>query len=223
MAKASAPRTSISRPRDEARALFRNAILGSAEHVFGERGFHAARIQDIAERARIAVGTVYNHFPQKDDLLRALLEERAHEMLAELLPRPEDPAVFESRLTARIGRLLRFVDQHRNFFAIALEHGLFGACPAASAITLGDKGVHLVERFRTAFENLVDEGLGEGCLEPVGRRRLVRLLGGLVRGVTVGAFEAEGPERLEDEAPIIVDLFLHGAGRRTRAAARARE
>src|SRR5262249_11458677 len=158
-----------------------------------------------------------NHFPQKDDLLRALLDERTREMLAELLPRPDDPTSFEARLTIRIGRLLGFVDQHRDFFAIAIEHGLFGACPAGSAVTLGDKGLHLVERVRTAWEGLVDEGLDRGCLEPIGRKRLARLLGGLVRGFTVGAFEPDGPERLEDEAPIIVDLFLHGAGRRTRS------
>src|SRR5262249_2072947 len=142
-----------------ARALFRNAILASAEHVFGERGYHAARIQAIAARARIAVGTVYNHFPQKEDLLRALLEERTREMLAELTARPDDPTDFEPRLTTRVGRLLRFVDQHRNFFAVAIEHGLLGACSAGSAATLGDKGVDHVERFRAAFGALVDEGL----------------------------------------------------------------
>src|SRR5262249_11395598 len=63
------------RRREEARALFRNAILEAAEEVFAERGFHGARIQDIAARARLAVGTVYNHFGQKEDVLRALLEE----------------------------------------------------------------------------------------------------------------------------------------------------
>ena len=55
--------------REEAKQLFRNAILEAAEIVFSERGFHAARIQDIAARARIAVGTVYNHFEQKEDVL----------------------------------------------------------------------------------------------------------------------------------------------------------
>ena len=41
----------LPRRRDEARALFRNAILDAAESVFAQRGFHGARIQDIAEQA----------------------------------------------------------------------------------------------------------------------------------------------------------------------------
>src|ERR1700722_4944580 len=93
------------RRRDEARALFRNAILDAAEAVFAERGFHGARIQDIAERARIAVGTVYNHFEQKDDVLSALLEERVEGVVAQIRARPGDPKEFRARLHARMTRL----------------------------------------------------------------------------------------------------------------------
>src|SRR5579872_3681161 len=94
----------LPRRRDEARALFRNAILDAAEAVFAERGFHGARIQDIAQRARIAVGTVYNHFEQKDDVLAALLELRSEELMAQLLPARGDPKPFTSRLRARVAR-----------------------------------------------------------------------------------------------------------------------
>ena len=80
----------LPRRRDEARALFRNAILDSAEAVFAHKGFHGARLQDIAARARIAVGTVYNHFEDKDAVLAALLEERSEEMLARFRPAPGD-------------------------------------------------------------------------------------------------------------------------------------
>src|SRR6204780_241850 len=96
----------LPRRRDEARALFRNAILDAAEAVFAERGFHGARIQDIAERARIAVGTVYNHFEDKDDVLGALLEQRSEEMISQLHPVRDDRGPFEARLRARVARVL---------------------------------------------------------------------------------------------------------------------
>src|SRR6185437_214212 len=96
----------LPRRREEARALFRNAILDAAEAVFAERGFHGARIQDIAERARIAVGTVYNHFAHKDEVLAALLEERGEAMHAEFMSAADDPQPFPARLTVRVARLL---------------------------------------------------------------------------------------------------------------------
>ncbi len=119
--------------RDEARALFRNAILDSAEAVFAQRGFHGARIQDIAARVRTAVGTVYNHFEDKDDVLHALLEERTEQMLEQLRLRPGDPTSFRERLEARVGRLLAYVSEHRAFFAIANEHGLFAGSATPGA------------------------------------------------------------------------------------------
>ena len=120
------------RRRDEARALFRNAILDAAEAVFAERGFHGARIQDIAERARTAVGTVYNHFEDKDDVLGALLEKRSEEMASQLHDVPDDRGPFEARLRARVGRL----EQHRER-VFGGDEGV--RCDTGAALARGDR------------------------------------------------------------------------------------
>src|SRR5580692_5835529 len=116
------------RRRDEARALFRNAILDAAEAVFAERGFHGARIE---------VGTVYNHFADKDEVLSALLDDRTEGLLAQVRAGGTRPAAtargFRARLEARVAGMLTYVEQHRAFFAIANEHGLFAGAVAPSA------------------------------------------------------------------------------------------
>jgi AcrR family transcriptional regulator len=55
-------------------AMRRAKILDAAARAFAERGFHAARVQDIAKAAGIAHGTVYNYFPNKEALLLGLLD-----------------------------------------------------------------------------------------------------------------------------------------------------
>jgi AcrR family transcriptional regulator len=199
------------RRRDEAKALFRNAILEAAEVVFGERGFHRARIQDVAARARIAVGTVYNHFEDKDEVLRALMAERTDEMLGHLEPLPDDPDAFEDRLAVRIGRMLRYVEAHRAFFALAAEQGVLGAS-GASATALGGKAARNVTRARAVFSQLVDDGVAAGALEPGDTVRLSRALGGLVRAVVLGALQ-DGTESIAAEAPFVANMFLNGAAR----------
>lgn len=54
----------------------RAEILDAAEGVFGERGFQAARIDDIAERIGVAHGTIYSYFASKQELFCSLLEDR---------------------------------------------------------------------------------------------------------------------------------------------------
>ena len=196
--------------------MFRNAILDAAEAVFAERGFHGARIQDIARGARTAVGTVYNHFEQKEDVLRALLDERTEALLTELAPRVGDPGAFEARLVARLGRLLHYVDTHRGFFALAIDHGLLGASTAAAASVLGGRDPRRLARFSDALQEIVTEGVAAGTLAAIEPVRLARLLGGILRAFTVGALKGEGGP-LADEAPHVVHLFLHGAAPSRRA------
>ncbi len=198
--------------REEAKALFRNAILDAAERVFAEHGFHVARIQDVAKEARIAVGTVYNHFEQKEDLLRGLLEERTEQMVARLSPLPSDPEPFEERLTARLARVLAYVEEHRGFVQLAIEHGVFGKGTVAGDAVCGGKRMQQVERFRTSFGALIEEGLAAGALEPMDARSLVWALAGIFRMFTLGALEHRAAS-LTALAPTITRLFLHGAAR----------
>ncbi len=55
----------------------RNQILDSAAAVFAEKGFHRATTKDIARRAGIAEGTIYNYFDSKDDLLIGMMARLA--------------------------------------------------------------------------------------------------------------------------------------------------
>jgi AcrR family transcriptional regulator len=59
----------------------REQVLEAARQVFAKHGLDA-QMDEIAQRARLGVGTVYRHFPTKRDLLEALAEKR-FEWLAE--------------------------------------------------------------------------------------------------------------------------------------------
>jgi AcrR family transcriptional regulator len=56
-------------------------ILDAALAVFGEQGFEQARLEDVAERASVSKGTIYNYFPSKE----ALFEEMVQQTLSDLL------------------------------------------------------------------------------------------------------------------------------------------
>lgn len=49
-------------------------ILEAAQRLFTERGFHAVTMDAIAEDADVAVGSIYHHFRNKDNLYLALVE-----------------------------------------------------------------------------------------------------------------------------------------------------
>ena len=72
-------------------------LLDAAMVVFARRGYHAARVDDIVKVARTSHGTFYLYFSNKEDLLRALVDE-AGEVVAAL-----DAALGPGRARAPTG------------------------------------------------------------------------------------------------------------------------
>jgi AcrR family transcriptional regulator len=66
--------------RSEQRALTRERVLDAADAVFTEHGFHAARLEAVAELAGYTRGAVYSNFKNKNDLAVAILERRVGEV-----------------------------------------------------------------------------------------------------------------------------------------------
>jgi AcrR family transcriptional regulator len=54
----------------------RDRVIQAAHQLFIERGYHGTSMRQIAERAKIALGGIYNHFAGKEDLLTAVMVER---------------------------------------------------------------------------------------------------------------------------------------------------
>jgi len=53
----------------------RRLLLDAAVRVFARKGYHAARVGDIAEEAGVAYGLLYHYFDSKDDVLRSVFRE----------------------------------------------------------------------------------------------------------------------------------------------------
>ncbi len=61
--------------REATKAANRQAILDAAIEVFADLGFGAASVRDVVRRTDLASGTFYNSFPDKEAVLRAVLED----------------------------------------------------------------------------------------------------------------------------------------------------
>jgi AcrR family transcriptional regulator len=68
--------------RERTKAANREAILAAAREVFSDIGYGAASVRDIVRRTDLASGTFYNYFPDKESVLRALVDEIAVEARA---------------------------------------------------------------------------------------------------------------------------------------------
>ncbi|MCD4700401.1 MAG: TetR/AcrR family transcriptional regulator [Candidatus Aegiribacteria sp.] len=74
----------------------RRAILEAARDMFFNRGFDETTIEEIAEEAEVAVGTVYNYFDSKSTLILAITAEDTSRVLDDDFQIPESFTALES-------------------------------------------------------------------------------------------------------------------------------
>jgi AcrR family transcriptional regulator len=86
----------------------RERILRAAMQVFGRRGFADTTVLDIAERAGLASGTVYQYFEDKRDIFRRLLQDLTDRLHRET----RMPAGEDGRLIVR-DAMLRYLEVYR--------------------------------------------------------------------------------------------------------------
>src|SRR6266852_7801985 len=101
MQPVTAPRSLKEKQRGEREAL----ILQVAEEVLMEKGYYETSIDEIAARVGIAKGTVYLHFPSKEDLVIAILERNAQAVVELVEAMMSAPLLARDKLEA----ILRFM------------------------------------------------------------------------------------------------------------------
>ena len=102
----------------------RKQLLGAAQEVFVAQGYHAAAMDDIAERAGVSKPVLYQHFPGKLELYLALLEEHATELVARVRTALESTTNNKQRVTACITAYFDFVDGEGEGFRLVFESDL---------------------------------------------------------------------------------------------------
>ncbi|MGB0219538.1 MAG: TetR/AcrR family transcriptional regulator [Sinimarinibacterium flocculans] len=129
------PETTASRPRVRTEVtplraakdeVVRRHILEAAEEVFAESGFTETKMQAIARRARISSATLYQNYPSKQQLYRAVLIGRDREMMAEVLRTPAIAAhqpISVLPLLSMMRGHLGFLLKHPNYLRMILQEG----------------------------------------------------------------------------------------------------
>ena len=130
------------------------SLLKAAMEVFAESGVDAP-VREVAEKAGVGLGTLYRHFPQRSDLIKAVFQSRvdacadaAYELASQYEP-----------LDALAHWMQRYVD------FIATKRGLAAALhsgdPAYSALP-----IYFNARLLPALKGLLDQAVAAGAVRP---------------------------------------------------------
>ena len=176
--------------RTEARkAATRERVVRAALAQVAHGGYASASVQAVAARARVAVGTVYRHFPSKADLFAEVFREAAQrelDVVVEVSGADGRPA--HERVAAAVEAFCRR----------ALAAPVVAYAQIAEPVDPAVEAERLVLRrgYRDAFRAVLDDGVRDGELRPHDTRTVAAALVGALGEALVGPLsERDGRSR----------------------------
>jgi AcrR family transcriptional regulator len=193
---------SAQRLRERFREETVRAMLGAAEQVFAERGLHDASMGEIAERAGVAVGTLYNHFKDREALLKELMALRGRELLERLDASLELLAKqpFTDQLAGFLRALFAHVEEHRPFLLIVMQNEAGKSKPSGT-----------MTEILSRIDRLLKVGYQKKLLRPEGEPFHPTFLMAAARSMIMREKFGAPPVEPERAVSLVLDFFLHGA------------
>jgi AcrR family transcriptional regulator len=200
----------VTAPQSPLRERVRREMAAGMLLAAAEAGLAKAHVEDIARRAGVAVGTLYNYSKDRDGLLAAVLSSRIDELSEEL--RSAVARTAESPVRVALLELartyLRFVAQRLTFTRILSEGELTqlkDMYPTSATLPYA-----CWQSFRQTFREVMERGVVDGTLSATHLDLDLWLFMGLLRGVVMRDLRGQG-RCSESDADRLVTVFFDGA------------
>ncbi len=180
--------------REQKKVVYRKAILEAAKQEFIRKGYKDASIAAIMEAAGLGVGTFYNYFSSKEEILMQLLANLLREVTGKLAQMKDAGEAASQRLTEGCHLMAQLLDENQYVLALFLSvggHGGKGGHPMAAGKMAG----------KTAGKPPMAKP--EGAAGAPSRAPQVKDL--FLRIIEEG--QAEGSIRSDVSAPIIAEML----------------
>lgn len=185
-------------------------ILEAARSVFARRGFASATVEDIADAAGVAKGTVYVYFPSKRDLFLATLRDGVQQLHADAEKRIQAAGSAVAKIRAFIQTRFDYCDRNRDFFRIYYNE--FAALPVRSSSDRPEFQ-DLYDQHARLLEEILSFGIARGEIRPCHVPRTARMIYDLTRSAIAQHVlddEASPGGASESTADPICDMVCRG-------------
>jgi TetR/AcrR family fatty acid metabolism transcriptional regulator len=143
----------MARKKDEEK---RKKILDAATKVFARVGFSNTRIQDVAQEAGIAHGTVYLYFKSKDDLFISIFQESLGELIDYISSEVQKKDSAEDKLRRMISLQLDVIEENPDLTKLILIE-----FPRTGNF-LTDRNIDVLSNYIDVIGDVLKNGIEEG-------------------------------------------------------------
>jgi AcrR family transcriptional regulator len=188
-------------------AFRRDQVLSAAHRIFAASGFSKATVDEIAEAAGVAKGTVYLYFESKEEIYWAALNRGLDELHARTRDAFDREKTPKAKLRAFIATRARYFEDDREFFQVYIAE--FG-----NVVPHGAGARKEFQRRRTEQVTMLEQAMQRASHEQGVRRPVVPGLGdyivALTHSLVLRRLQGESRRSLAADVDAAVNLLWNG-------------
>ena len=186
----------------------RDRILHAALQVFAQKGYHRAVVDDIVRASRTSKGAVYHHFPNKEALFLALVDDFSARLAGAIATGIEGAHGALGKVEAALRAGLLTFARHRELARILLlESVSLGAAYEA-------KRAEVHGRFGALIQGYLDQAVAEASIPALDTRVATLAWLGAVNEVVIQWLHSGEPDLLSQAVPALTPMLLRSIGAR---------
>ena len=194
--------------REREKQQHRREVLRAAEAVFAERGYYDATVQEIAERAEFAVGTIYTMFDGKTAIYYELIEMRAREYMQNVHRAVEALSDPREQIRSVIATKLKFFEDNERFFQI-FTRAISGG-KAVKPFGLSEHGRRIYATYTRMLSEVFSRGIQQNLFVNVSPTLLVVAVEGVTNALIAHSVHTGGAKLADATPERIEQLLFHG-------------
>jgi AcrR family transcriptional regulator len=190
-----------------------HSIQEAAMRVIGRKGMAAATMQEIAEEAGVAKGTIYLYFRDRDELVEKTFETAITNLHDRLDAAIAGNVTFETKLRASIREKFQFFREHREFFRLYTSLRM----PEGNPQQQRRQRRNCQPQYRAWIDSmaaLIAEAVERGELRAANPQRLALFIIEASNAIVIDRVMEDAPPPEQEDVDMIVDTILHGISTR---------
>lgn len=195
--------------RERKQRLLRQKLTSTAMEMFSTQGYDAVTMEQIATKADVAKGTLYNHFPIKEALIASWLHEEIESNRDRLLSEIETQKSFNSQTGVLFAASINWCETNKAYLPAYLRYRLLDLASPEPG-----RKMHTLDGLGWIFADLIKYAQDRSELRnDLTAQYLAEILAHMYLGVLM-RWLSGGTTDLEAELETMLTLFRHGSNRR---------
>ena len=189
-------------PSHSRRTVIEEHLLDVAAKRFASIGYRQTTLEEIARHAGIAKASMYRYFENKQELLAKIFVKVANTVVKGVQPIQTTALPPEEKLRRAVRHLLHTIGENVSLFTV------FYSEEADLPPKLHAEVLEVRRRLAANLENILQEGIGQGCFRPLDAKLIVYAIMGMCGWLHKWYSSSEAP--LDDIATAFVGLIERG-------------